>query len=69
MKYLCTFCGLFLAMSFFAMSCLADDTKNLSRELELLNSITRAELRLENQELEARVKELLSEIEIQNASS
>ena len=68
MKYLGTFCGLFLAMSFLAMPCLANDAKDLSRELELLNSITRAELQLENQLLEARVTGLLNEIEKQNAS-
>jgi hypothetical protein len=57
-----------IGLTLLAMPCLAEDARDLPRELELLNAITRAELKIENQQLEARIKDFLGGIEKQNAS-
>lgn len=64
MKHLYIFFGLMLL----ALPGLAENDQDLSRQLELMNSVTKSQLQLENQKLESRVESHLNEIETQNAS-
>ncbi len=63
MKYLYIFFGLMLL----AFPGLAENSQDLSRQLQLLNSVTKSQLQLENQKLESRIESHLNEIETQNA--
>lgn len=62
MKHLQLLCALLIL----ALPCLGE-TQDLTR-LELLNALTKSELQLEYQQLEARIQTRLNEIEKQNAS-
>ncbi len=64
MKYLYIICAL-LSL---AVPCLGGETDDLAKQLELLNSLTKSELQLENQRMEANLLIRLNEIEKQNAS-
>ena len=64
MKHLYIFFGLMLL----AHPGLAENDQDLSRQLELMNSVTKSQLQLENQKLESRIESHLNEIETQNAS-
>ncbi len=64
MKYVYIVCAL-LSLT---PPCLGGETDDLVRQLELLNSLTKSELQLENQRLEANLQVRLNEIEKQNAS-
>ncbi|HIG39329.1 MAG: hypothetical protein ABGY96_09710 [bacterium] len=64
MKYLYIFCGLMLL----AFPAMAENDQDLSRQLELLNAVTKSQLQLENQKLESRIESHINELETQNAS-
>ena len=63
MKYSATICLLL----FLALPIQAAEDANLARQLELMNSLTKAQLQLDYQKLDARMQERLNQIEKQNA--
>ena len=64
MKHLQLFCALLVL----ALPCLAETSRDLTRQLELMNALAKSELQLEYQQLEAGLQTRLNEIEKQNAS-
>ncbi len=51
-----------------AFPAMAENDQDLSRQLELLNAVTKSQLQLENQKLESRIESHINELETQNAS-
>ena len=64
MNHFYIFCGLV----FLALPCLGEDDQNIARQLQLLNSVAKSEMQLENQLLESKLQARLNEIEKQNAA-
>ena len=64
MKYIYIFCGL----AFLALPCFGEDDQDIARQLQLLNSVAKSEMQLENQLLESKLQARLNEIEKQNAT-
>jgi hypothetical protein len=64
MNYICIFCGLV----FLALPCFGEDDQDIARQLQLLNSVAKSEMQLENQLLESKLQARLNEIEKQNAT-
>jgi hypothetical protein len=64
MNYIYIFCGLV----FLSLPCFGEDDQNIARQLQLLNSVAKSEMQLENQLLESKLRARLNEIEKQNAT-